>query len=131
MNYTSYVFHYDKNSYQSGTKFTYCGKCILNGKEITLNNAEVTWLYDRGTYDYFSYNGEMYKCPSCDFKNGIVRAINKNETKHTSMIWTDNMVSKTFWYILIMLVAFIFKERIGIWVIATIVWCSSMFKNKE
>ena len=69
-----------------------------------------------------------------DFEKSIVNiVVNENkmsQEKKNEIYWTDGMVAKTIWYIVIMLVAIVFKERIGIWIFATIVWYMSTFKSK-
>jgi hypothetical protein len=50
-------------------------------------------------------------------------------TKEKKIIWDDWMVAKTIWYIIVMLAAVIFNDRIGIWIIATWIWWSTTIKN--
>lgn len=130
---SSYSFYYNKQCYQSGTKLVYTGSCTLQfgNEKIILNNTDIVWLYSRGAFVYFSYNDKKYMCPLKDFYKGIVRVIDEKHDENTEMIWTDDMVTKTIWYIVIMLVAVIFKDRIGIWILATVIWYYSTFKNNK
>lgn len=128
-------FTYKKTPYSSGTKLIYDGKCYLNDKEIRLNNKIVTYLYDQGNKRYFKDNNYIYTCLTWEFTDRIVKIIvdtsPPQENKKTEIYWTDDMVSKTLWYIIIMLVAVIFKDCIGIWIFATIIWYNSTFKKKK
>ena len=49
--------------------------------------------------------------------------------KQKEIIWDDWMVAKTLWYIVIMVIATIFYGRIGIWILATIIWYLTTIKN--
>jgi hypothetical protein len=128
-------FCWKNQPYYSGTTLVYKGKCFLEDKEIILNNEIVTFLYSK-QYAYFKdSNGVIYTCPSWNFTYGIVYIINdpnkpKPIEKEPEFYWTDEMVTKTLWYIIIMLVATIFKDAIFIWIFATIIWYNSVFKNK-
>lgn len=136
-------FTYKKETYLSGTNLIYNGECLLNEKVIMLNNVPVIWLYSQNGKDYFTNNGLIYTCPSWELNYRIVRIVPKviiEETKtenrqyitkqNNEIYWTESMVTKTLWYIIIMLVAVFFNERIGIWIFATILWYTSTFKKK-
>ena len=125
-------FKYKDNFYNKGTNVLYNGKCILNDKEVTLSNVVVEFLYN-DSYWWFKYNNQIYKCKS--FENNIVSIIadkpNINmQPKTKEVVWTDEMVAATIWYIIIMLFATIFNARIAIWIIATIIWRGYINKNK-
>ncbi len=130
-----YSFTYKNKPYSSGTKLIYNGKCYLNHQEIILNNQIVTYLYNQNNETYFQDNNKIYTCPPWDFTKSIVSIV--TDTKSTPVkqepefYWTDAMVTKTLWYIVIMLVAVIFKDCIGIWILATIIWYNSTFKQKK
>lgn len=129
------TFTYKNKSYVSGTKLIFNGKCFLNGKEITLNNNVVTWLYDQGGDTYFNDDNYTYTCKLWDFEKGIVQIINNTNTttrvtQTTEFYWTDDMVVKTMWYIIIMLFGVFFYDRIIIWIFATYVWYTSVFKKE-
>jgi len=127
-------FAYKNKVYNSKTKVLYNGKCILNEKEIVLNNAVVNYMYSDGRHEYFRDDNNIYMCHLGNFTKNIVSIVideNKNLPIKTTeeFYWTDEMVMKTIWYIIIMLLAIIFNERILIWIFATIVWYSSTFKK--
>lgn len=128
-------FTYKDKPYSSGTKLIYNGKCYLNESEVILNNQIVTYLYNQNGKTYIKDGDKTYTCPSWEFTYKIVKIIvDANQPpviQKTEFYWTDDMVSKTLWYIIIMLVAVIFKDCIGIWIFATIVWYNSVFKNKK
>ena len=129
-----YSFNYKNTPYPSGTKVVYNGRCCLNENEITLNNHVVTFLYDQGDKTYFKDNNNIYTCLLWEFSNHIVKIVvdKKPEpvVQKTEIYWTNDMVAKTLWYIVIMVVAIIFKDCIGIWILATIIWYNSTFKKK-
>lgn len=130
-----YSFTYKRTPYPSGTKVVYNGKCYLNDKEIILNNKIVTFLYDQDDKTYFQDNNNIYTCLLWEFSNRIVQIVvdRKPEpvSQKTEIYWTNDMVAKTLWYIIIMLAAVIFKDCIGIWILATIVWYNSTFKKNK
>jgi len=128
-------FVYNKKVYQSGTNFIYNGKCILDKKEIYLSNAVVTYMYHCGQYQYFKDDNNVYVCIWQDFENNIVQIVTEENKAppvkaKEEFYWTDSMVAKTIWYVIIMLVATVFHARIGIWILATVIWYFSTFKNK-
>lgn len=128
-------FVYKNQSYPSGTQLIYNGSCYLNDREVYLNNEIVTWLMNDHDGVHLLKDGTTYICPSWKFERGVVKIV--YNPKHTQIkqepgfIWTNDMVAKTIWYVIIMLVAVIFKDCIGIWILATIVWYNSVFKNKK
>ena len=131
-------FTYKRDVYSPGTQVVYNGKCYINETETVLQNQIVTWLYCENGKHYFKRNGTIYTCPSWEFTNRIVKIaynpskqsnVNKQE-QNTEIYWTNSMVAKTLWYIIIMLAAVIFNDRIVIWILATIIWYTSTFKNK-
>lgn len=121
-------FSYKNKSYPAGTKFVYNGECILNGKAILLNNTTVVFMYDYKQNKYFKDDDNIYMCPSDEFVNHIVQIgeLKKKEEHY----WTDEDVAKTIWYICIMLFGTLFYARLGIWIIATVIWYCSIFKKK-
>lgn len=129
------TFSYKNKCYHNGTKILFNGKCILNGNEVFLNNVIVSFMYSQGKYKYIKYNNNVYMCPWQSFEKSIVKIVT-DENKappvkaKEEFYWTDSMIAKTIWYVLIMLIATIFHERIGIWILATVVWYFSTFKNK-
>ena len=127
-------FTYNNKVYQSNTKILYNGICICNQNAIIINNKIVSFMYYDGQYIYFKDDNSVYKCTLTDFNKNIVQIVsdeNKAPPKTNNEIyWTDSMVSKTIWYILVMIVATLFHERIGIWIFSTIVWYLSTFKKK-
>lgn len=146
-----YSFTYKNTPYSSGTKLIYNGKCYLNEHEVVLNNRIVTYLYDQNNKTYFQDNDKIYTCLPWEFTKRIVNIIvgEKQEAEfcwtnnmivgekqtlakqETEFYWTNDMVVKTLWYIVIMLVAIIFKDCIGIWILATIIWYNSTFKKEK
>lgn len=132
-----YSFNYKNKPYSSGTKLIYNGRCCLNENEIILNNKIVTYLYSQNNKTYFQDNSNIYTCPPWEFANKIVKIVVDTKPIQTSIkqetefYWTDSMVVKTIWYVIIMLAAIIFKDCIGIWILATIIWYNSVFKNKK
>ena len=129
------TFSYKNKWYHCGTKILFNGKCILNGKEVFLNNTIVNFMYSQGQYRYVKDDNNIYMCPRLDFEKCIVKiVVDENKAppaqEKEEFYWTDSMVTKTIWYVIIMLLATIFYDRIGIWIIATIVWYFSTFKNK-
>jgi hypothetical protein len=132
-------FTYKKETYLSGTNLIYNGECFLNEKVIMLNNVPVTWLYSQNGRDYFTSNGLIYACQSWELNYRIVKIISTTSlienrqcvTKQKGeFYWTEDMVTKTFWYIAIMIAGVFFHARIGIWIFATIIWYVSTFKKK-
>ena len=107
---------------------------MLEGKDVVLNNKEVTWLYSQKSYSYFKDDINTYMHDRWLFEDKIVRIIKdvqvttQIEEKQT-FYWTDDMVTKTIWYVFIMIVGTLFYARIAIWIIATIIWYCSTFKN--
>ena len=130
-------FAYKREICHSGTKLVYNGKCHLNESEVILNNKLVTFLYCENGKDYFQDGNKIYTCPTWEFENRIVKIvkdikpIQEQLNIKTEFYWTDAMVTKTIWYVIIMLVAVIFNDCIGIWILATIVWYNSVFNNKK
>ena len=145
MGYNNYFKPSDKMNYfnfwnrqnETGTKFIFTGKCYVDGKEIELTNALCEFMHrDFKFIAYFKYNGMVCSCAEKDFIWGIRTLVIEPKItvatqKTQEFYWTDDMIIKTIWYVIIMLVAVIFKECIGIWIFATIVWYRSVFKNKE
>ena len=128
-------FLYKKISYASGTRVLFNGSCFLDDAEIVLTNQIATYMYTEKTKVYFRCNDLTYYCDMLDFEQRIVRII-VEECGHrlgqeTYIHWTDAMVTKTLWYIVVMLLAIIFNDRIGIWVFATMVWYISTFKSQK
>lgn len=131
-----YKFDYKHQFYDSGTKFIFNGKCLLNGKEVVLDHQVCEYLYTEKLMRYFKCNGNIYTCRWEDFDwriCGIVenKIASPQQKQETEFYWTDDMVVKTIWYVIIMLIAVIFKDCIGIWIFATIVWYNSTFKKKK
>lgn len=130
-------FYYKNQLYKSGTKLIYNGECYLNGCKTALSNQVVTYMYHQYGQANFLYNNNIYTCPSCEFSKRIVKiGVDIKPTpspiqQETEFYWTDAMVTKTIWYVIIMLVAVIFNDCIGIWILATIVWYNSVFNNKK
>ena len=132
-----YSFTYKKTPYPTGTKLIYNGKCNLNECEIVLNNQIVTYLYRENGKVYIQDDNKIYTCPSWEFEKRIVKIVMETKVmpmpvkQETEFYWTNDMVAKTLWYIIIMLVAVIFNDCIGIWILATIVWYNSIFKDRK
>ena len=131
-----YQFNYKDKFYNSGTKFIFNGKCFLNGKEVVLDNQVCEYLYTEKLLRHFKCNGNIYTCKWEEFEwriRGIVEDKIKQPQmqQETKFYWTDDMVTKTIWYIIIMFVATFFHDRIGIWILATIIWYTSTFKKKK
>ena len=130
-------FTYKNKSYPSGTNVVYSGKCYINECEIVLHNQIVTFLYTQYNKAFFNNGNTLLSCPSWEFSNKIVKIIEPNikttETAQQESVfyWTDDMVVKTIWYVIIMLAAVICYGRIFIWLIATIVWYNSVFQKKK
>jgi hypothetical protein len=129
-------FSYNKKVYPAGTKLVYNGACILNKQNIYLTNTIVTFLYSNGGNSYFKDDNNIYMCNWKMFEHNIVQIItdeNKANLKETKdeFYWTDVDVTKTLWYILIMLFAIILHDCIGIWILATIIWYRSVFCKKK
>ena len=129
-----YSFLYKKQSYPSGTRLIFNGKCYLNGREVTLNNKEVTWLYNQKSYSYFTDGIETYTSDRWYFVDKVVNIVENipvaSQIEEKSVFyWTDEMIIKTMWYVVIMAVGTLFYARIFIWIFATIIWYNSTFKN--
>ena len=126
------------NVYHKGTKFKYTGLCHTENGDVTLNNATCTFLYADFDKYYFDYNNEVYFCDknklAWNFRGFIqeykAKPIQQQPTEEWTE-WTEDMIVKTMWYVLIMIVAILFKEVIGIWILATIVWYKSTFKKNK
>jgi hypothetical protein len=129
-------FVYKNKVYQSGTQILYNGPCILNGDYIFLKNTIVKFMYYQETYAYFNDNNNVYMCPDLKFEDNIVQIVNvennasSTSNKNKEIYWTDSMVAKTIWYILIMALFTIFHGRIFLWILATVVWYNSTFVNE-
>lgn len=131
-----YYFNYKKKYYNSGTQFIFNGKCLLNGNEVVLNNQVCEYLYTEKLLRYFKCNGNIYTCRWEEFEwkiCGIIedQIMQPQQKQEPVFYWTDDMVVKTIWYVIIMLLAIIFKDCIAIWIFATIIWYSSVFNNKK
>lgn len=137
-------FTYKRQSYYCGTKLIYNGKCCIHDVETILNNKVVTYLYyENGKEHFQDNNNNIYTCPIWEFEKRIVKIVKDTaptlkststfvpEKQQTEIYWTNDMVAKTLWYIIIMLAAVIFKDCIGIWILATIIWYNSTFKKKK
>lgn len=133
------TFSYKNKCYHNGTKILFNGKCILNGNEVFLNNAIVSFMYSQDKYKYLKYNNNVYMCPCVNFETCVIKIVtDENKAppikdlakEKEEFYWTDSMVVKTIWYVIIMLAATIFHDRIGIWILATVIWYFSTFKNK-
>lgn len=129
-------FAYKKELYYSGTKFIFTGFCFCNKERIFLSQAAVTYMYNKENYEYFKDDDNkvymchfvnFHKCIDCIVKEDLI--VTEKQDK-TEFYWGDGDVTKTLWYVLIMLFATIFNERIWIWILATIVWYCSIFKKK-
>ncbi len=127
-------FTYNNKVYQAGTKVAYSGPCILNNNRIIVNNLLVSFMYYDGGYVYCQNGDDIYKFLNNEFEKNIVRIVtdyNKAPpVAKEEFYWTDDMVTNTIWYVIIMLVGTIFYDRIAIWIIATIIWYFSTFKKK-
>jgi hypothetical protein len=131
-----YNFSYNGKFYGAGTKFIFNGRCLLNGREVFLDNQICEYLYTECLLRHFKHNENICTCRWEDFDwriRGVVEDKVEQPTvqQKTEIYWTDDMVVKTIWYVMIMLVATIFYERVGIWIFATIVWYISTFKKKN
>ena len=127
-------FTYNNKVYQAGTRVLYNGPCIVNNNRTVVNNVAMSFMYYDGEYVYCKNGDAVYSFTNEEFKKNIVRILldeNKAppETK-SEFYWTDDMVTNTIWYIIIMLVGTIFYDRIAIWILATIIWYFSTFKKK-
>lgn len=127
-------FKHNGKIYNSGTKLIFNGMCFVNGSMIFLNNKIVTFEYEKQYISYFKYNNIIYSCPCNEFSKKIVKILSNakianNTNKKPTFYWTDEKVSKTLWYIIIMAISIIFNDRIIIWIIATVIWYVSVFKN--
>jgi hypothetical protein len=131
-----YNFDYKGRFYNSGTKFIFNGKCLLDGEEVVLNDAICEYLYTENLLRHFKYNENIYTCRWEDFEWRI-RGVIEDKVEQpvvqqkTEIYWTDDMVTKTIWYVVIMLAATLFYCRIGLWILATIIWYTSTFKKKN
>ena len=133
-----YYFYYKTKLYQKGTRLVFTGHCSYKDKEIYLENVAVTYkLSFESNAFFYDDNNNIYMCNKYIFENCIVRIIedeNKSETSKNEVsnefYWTDDSVASTLWYILIMLFATIFNERIFIWIFTTFIWYNSTFKKK-
>lgn len=129
-------FRYKNKYYDSGTKFIFNGKCLLNGKEVMLNHQLCEYLYTHKLMRYFKCKENIYSCEWGDFEWKIC-CIVENEVLQLQQIsnkeiyWTDDMVVKTIWYIVVMVLAVIFKYCVMIWIFATVIWYNSVFKIKK
>lgn len=127
-------FTYNNKVYQAGTQIVYSGPCIVNNNKLIVNNLIVSFMYYDGVYVYCQNEDNIYKFLNNEFRKNIIAIItdyNKAPPNTSSEIyWTDDMVAKTIWYIIIMLIGAIFYDRIAIWIFATIVWYFSTFKKK-
>lgn len=131
-------FTYKNDVYYSGTQIMYNGKCNINDYETTSHNQVVTWLYCENGKHYFTHNNIIYTCPTWELKSKIVKIVYnpkeqvnmQTKSQKTEIYWTNDMVTKTLWYIVVMLAATMFYDRIGIWILATIIWFNSTFKKK-
>lgn len=136
-------FEYKNKFYTSGTKVLFKGKCFLGDKEVYLSNVVVEFMYtDNGWVFKYDDNIYVYKSNKHtpefwqkQLEGCIVEIITdqsqiSHKQKTKEVIWTDGMVAATIWYVVVMLFATIFYARVGIWIIATIIWRSYINKNK-
>lgn len=149
-------FKFNGNTYKRGTKVKFTGRIEKAPRiEIDLVEEEIIFLFTKRLYQfvwstYVEYKDVVYWLKDSDFIDGIVAVgvqedNNKNpnvkqidstkeyytvyEEKQKEIIWDDWMVAKTLWYIVIMLFATIFYGRVGIWILATVIWWNTTIKN--
>lgn len=127
-------FTFNNKVYQAGTKVIYSGPCILNDNAIMVNNLAVNFMYYDGMYVFCKNGNTIYKFLGSDFDKNIVMVVadgNKSPpvTKE-EFYWTDDMVINTIWYVIIMIISSLFYDRIGLWILATVIWYFSTFKKK-
>lgn len=128
-----YNFWYKNKQYHSGTEFIYSGYCQLNGKEVMLKRQRCIYLYCENYQTvYFRSNANIYTDDAFYFSYGIEQIIpvENSVTNEQLYYFTDDMFVNTIWYIVVMLVATIFNDRIAIWIFATTIYYLTTFHKK-
>lgn len=133
-------FVYNNNRYPSGTII------IIKKYDIyahMLCNIKAKFLYcDMERNEYFvEIYGKEYKYGEQYFKDIFVCVYNQDikatniikqtENKHTfsDELNIDGLLIAWIWYVFIMVVAFIFYDRIAIWIIASIIFFN--YRNRK
>jgi hypothetical protein len=118
---------YNNKSYRTGTEIIYNGKCKMNGETIFLNNQKCKFLYLYDQY-YLKVNETTCACDIIDFNKNIVAIVDsakkEEEEEKQNLYFTDDMIVITFWYIAAMIVGILFKDRLTLWLLSTILYVS-------
>lgn len=131
-------FVYNGMQYNSGTVIVIRWfSCVSR----SLCDTNATFLYfDTDENKYFvDIYGKTYEYTTKDFYNNFRRVYNKrNNTKqniapkeHTFIdeLENDGLLIAWVWYIFIMMVAVIFYDRIGLWILTSIIFFN--YRNKK
>lgn len=131
--YFSNILFYGGRIYPKGTEFIYNGECLLNGTKVRFDNTHCTFLYRVKNQHYFQHKGQIYMSEDVRFPYCIVKIIPPppEQQPKQEFIFTDEMLVNTIWYILIMLVAIMFKARWVIWICGTFIYYMTTFYNKK
>ena len=133
-------FVYNGVKYYSGTiikikRFGTTKEAVFLGHNTDINQYMVR--FDASNVVFYrsdAFNKDIVEITNQSNGNFIDWTQSENERLHPKLTMeremsTDGMILAWIWYILIMLVAVIFKDRIGIWALASIIFFN--YRNKK
>lgn len=125
-------FVYKDKTYYAGTEFVYNGTCFVNGQPFFLENQRCKFLYSEEK-TYFQAIDTICCCNTFEFNDRIVAIIEhappQNPTKKFYL--ADDAMVKTLWYVFLMLVATLFNDRVGLWLLITLIYVTNTFRKKK
>ena len=124
-------FVYNNKTYNAGTEFIYSGECEANGQKTFLSNQHCKFLYSQDK-SYFQVGDTICSCHTFNFTQNLVSVIEYVQPQEKQKFYfTDDEIIKTVWYILLMLVATLFQDRVGLWILLTIIYITTTFCNRK
>lgn len=126
--YLCYYFKYNNCNYPKGTEFIYNGECEADGVKVRFNNQVCRFLcLADGHRMFFETNGKVFHMEWPPQQKGIQIASTPRPIEQSEFYFTDEMVTNTIWYIIVMLAGFILNDRILLWIFATTVYVKCTF----
>ena len=132
-------FMYNGKKYDSGTDIIIKWCCpivknVLNADATFIDYDTETKLYTVDIYgSRYTYSESNFFASLCCVLSKQTRTIQVNQYTpnytFVNELNIDGMLIAWFWYIFIMLMAMIFYDRIGIWILASIVFFN--YRNKK
>lgn len=142
-----YSFVFNGRKYPSGSILKIKSNDSVTGKEIVKTAYFNCVIPEKNIY-MMQLDGQKFSCPKDYFYKILIEAIDNvnksianNFQAEESRIYTkkpktfkdelniDGLLIAWIWYIFVMAVAIIFKDVIGIWILASIVFFS--YRNKK